>query len=171
MTIQFFAPTPGRAPGQIEPAAQACSGSSSAYGRGSESSTMNSLRASVSRPRTSSFCATELSALLRKPAPGGATVFDRDNSLPPSLFLQAERQARLDSLVIKACMRGTMSRLAECLSALGTWGTRLACNLADEWLLRCVVRELHQLDDRTLADIGITRCGIEFAVRHGRPHA
>jgi hypothetical protein len=55
MTIQFFAPRHGRAPGQIEPAAQACSGSSSAYGRGSESSTMNSLRASVSRPRTSSF--------------------------------------------------------------------------------------------------------------------
>ena len=95
-------------------------------------------------------------------------MFDRYNSLPLSLFLQAERQARLDSLVIKACMRGTMSRLAEWLSALGTWGTRLACNLADEWLLRCVVRELHQLDDRTLADIGITRCGIEFAVHHGR---
>ena len=85
-----------------------------------------------------------------------------------SLFLLAERQARLDSLVIKACMRGTISRLAEWLSALGTWGTRLARDLTDEWLLRCVVRELHQLDDRTLADIGITRCGIEFAVRHGR---
>jgi len=66
-------------------------------------------------------------------------------------------------------MRGTMSRLAEWLSALGTWGTRLACNLADEWLLRCVVRELHQLDDRTLADIGITRCGIESAVRNVLP--
>ena len=91
-------------------------------------------------------------------------MFDRNNSLPLSLFLQAERQARLDSLVIKACMRDTMS-------ALGTWGTRLACNLADEWLMRCAIHELHQLDDRTLADIGITRCGIEYAVRHGRPHA
>ena len=95
-------------------------------------------------------------------------MFDRNDSLPLSLFLQGERQARLDSLVIKACMCGTMSRLAEWLSALGAWGTRLACNLADEWLMRCVIRELHQLDDRTLADIGITRCGIEFAVRHGR---
>jgi len=174
MTVQF-APRHGRAPGQsaesqIEPGAQACSGSSSAYGRGSESSTMNSLRASVSRPRTSSFCAIELSALLRKPVPGGATTLDRNNSLPPSLFLQAERQARLDNLVIKACMRRTMSRLAGWLSALGTWGTRLARNLADEWLLRSAIRELHELDDRTLADIGITRCGIEYAVRHGRPH-
>jgi uncharacterized protein YjiS (DUF1127 family) len=87
------------------------------------------------------------------------------------LFLQAERQARLDGLVIKACMRGTMSRLAEWLRALGTWGTRLARDLADERLLRNAIRELHQLDDRTLADIGIPRCGIEFAVRHGRPHA
>ena len=93
-------------------------------------------------------------------------MFDRNNSLPLSLFLQAELQARLDNLVIKAC-----NRLAEWLSALGTWGTRLACNLADEWLMRCVIHELHQLDDRTLADIGITRCGIEYAVRRGRPHA
>jgi uncharacterized protein YjiS (DUF1127 family) len=98
-------------------------------------------------------------------------MFDRNNSLPLSLFLQAERQARLDSLVIKVCMRDTMSRLAEWLSALGTLGTRLARNLADEWFLRSAIHELHQLDDRTLADIGITRCGIEYAVRHGRPHA
>ena len=165
MTIQF-APRHGRAPGQsaesqIEPGAQAFSGPSSACGRGLESSTMKSLRASVSRPRASSFCAIELSALLRKPVPGGATTLDRNNSLPLSLFLQ----------VVKACMHGTMTRLAQWLSALGTWGTRLACNLADEWLTRCVIRELHQLDDRTLADIGITRCGIDYAVRHGRPHA
>ena len=105
-------------------------------------------------------------------------MFDRNNSLPLSLVLAGraagpsrERQARLDSLVIKACVRGTMSRLAEWLSALGTWGTRLACNLVDEWLMRCVIRVLHQLDDRTLADIGITRREIEYAVRHGRPHA
>ena len=96
-------------------------------------------------------------------------MFDRNDSLPLSLFLQGERQARLDSLVIKACMRGTMSRLAEWLTAPGTWGTRLVRNLADEWLLRSVIRELHQLDE--LADIGITRCEIEYAVRHGRPHA
>src|SRR6516165_803038 len=98
-------------------------------------------------------------------------MFDRNDSLPLSLFLQGERQARLDSLVIKACMRGTMSRLAEWLSALGTWGTRLARNLADERLLRSAIRVLHQLDDRTLTDIGITRREIEYAVRHGRPHA
>ena len=67
-------------------------------------------------------------------------MFDRNNSLPLSLFLQAERQARLDNLVIKACMRGTLSRLAEWLSALGTWGTRLAHDLADERLTAISVR-------------------------------
>ncbi len=106
---------------------------------------MNSSRASVSRPRTSSFCATELSALLRKPAP------------------------RSHHGVIKAGMRGTMSRLAEWLSALGAWGTRLAHDLADERLLRSAIRELHQLDDRMLADIGITRGEVESAVRNGLP--
>ena len=95
-------------------------------------------------------------------------MFDRNNSV---LLLQAERQARLDRLVIKACMRGIMSGLAEWLSALGRWATRLARNLAHERLLHSAIRELHQLDDRTLADIGITRCGIEYAVRHGRLHA
>jgi len=83
------------------------------------------------------------------------------------LSLQAERQARLDSLVIKARMGGTMSRLAEWLSALGAWGSRLARDLADERLLRRAIRELH----RTLADIGITRREIESVVRHGRLHA
>src|SRR5258708_34837599 len=96
-------------------------------------------------------------------------MFDRNNSLPLSLFLQAERQARLDSLVIKACMRGTMSTWPEWPRALGAWGTRLAHDLADERLLRNAIRELHQLDDRTLADIGIPRCGIEFAVCNGLP--
>ena len=34
---------------------------------------------------------------------------------------------------------------------------------------RRAIRELHSFDGRTLADIGITRGEIEFAVRHGRP--
>src|SRR5258708_20150224 len=66
-------------------------------------------------------------------------------------------------------IRGTMSRLAEWLSALGTWGTRLARDLADERLLRSAIRELHQLDDRTLADIGITRCRLQYPVRPRPP--
>jgi uncharacterized protein YjiS (DUF1127 family) len=33
-----------------------------------------------------------------------------------------------------------------------------------EWAL---IETLHSLDDRTLKDIGIPRCQIEYAVRHG----
>jgi uncharacterized protein YjiS (DUF1127 family) len=96
-------------------------------------------------------------------------MFDRNNSLP--LFLPAERQVRIDSLVIKVRLRATMRSLAEWLGALGAWGTRLRRERADARLLRSAIRELRQLDDRALADIGITRGGIEFAVRRGRPHA
>src|SRR5262249_19768638 len=98
-------------------------------------------------------------------------MFDRNNSLPLSLLLQAERHARIDRLAVKARMRSAMRRLAEWLGALGAWTSRLARNRADERLLRSAIRELHQLDDRALADIGITRGEIEFTVRHGRPHA
>ena len=97
-------------------------------------------------------------------------MFERNNSVPLSSFVQPERLARVErGLVIKACMRGTMSRLAEWLRALGAWGTRLAHDLADERLLRSAIRELHQLDDRMLAHIGITRGEIESVVRNGLP--
>ncbi len=77
-------------------------------------------------------------------------MLERNNSMPLSLFLQAERHARIErSLVINDCIRGTMRKLAEWLSALGAWGTRLARDLAAERLLRSAIRELHQLDDRT----------------------
>ena len=98
-------------------------------------------------------------------------MFDRSHSFPLSSFLPAERQPRIDSAVIKARMRATMRRLAQWLGALGAWGTRLRRDRADARLLRSAIRELRQLDDRALADIGITRGGIEFAVRHGRPQA
>ena len=41
-------------------------------------------------------------------------MFDRNNSLPLSLFLQAERQARLDSLVIKAFIRESGNDIRGC---------------------------------------------------------
>jgi uncharacterized protein YjiS (DUF1127 family) len=97
-------------------------------------------------------------------------MFDRNNSLPLSLFLQAERLARIERrLVIKACMRGTLRGFAEWLRVLGVLSIRLARDLAAKRLLRSIIRELHQLDDRMLADIGITRGEVESAVRNGLP--
>ena len=99
-------------------------------------------------------------------------MLQRNDSMPPFLFLKVAQHARIErGLAINDCMRGTIRKLAEWRSALGAWGTRLARDWTARRLLRNAIRELHQLDDRALADIGITRGEIEFAVRHGRPHA
>jgi uncharacterized protein YjiS (DUF1127 family) len=113
---------------------------------------------------------TEFPGILRKPVATELTMFERNNSVPLSSFVQAERLARVErDLVIKACMRGTMRRFAEWLRVLGVLSIRLARDLAAKRLLRSAIRELHQLDDRMLADIGITRGEIESVVRNGLP--
>jgi uncharacterized protein YjiS (DUF1127 family) len=96
---------------------------------------------------------------------------ERNNSVPLSSFLQVERQARIERrLIIKACTCGSMRRFSLWLRALGLWSSRLSSDLAAR-ALRSAIRELHQLDDRTLKDIGITRGEIESAARNGPPHA
>ena len=47
------------------------------------------------------------------------------------------------------------------------WGIRLASDLAAKRALRSAMRQLHQLDDRMLKDIGVSRGEIEFEVRKG----
>jgi uncharacterized protein YjiS (DUF1127 family) len=97
-------------------------------------------------------------------------MLERNNSVPLSSFVQAERLARVErGFVIKACVRGTMRRFAEWLRVLGVFSIRLARDLAAKRVLRSAIRELHQLDDRMLADIGISRGEIESAVRNGLP--
>jgi uncharacterized protein YjiS (DUF1127 family) len=113
---------------------------------------------------------TEFPGILRKPVATELTMFERNNPVPLSSFVQAERLARVErGLVIKACMRGTMRRFAEWLRVLSVLSIRLARDLAAKRLLRSAIRELHQLDDRKLADIGITRGEIESALRNGLP--
>jgi uncharacterized protein YjiS (DUF1127 family) len=98
------------------------------------------------------------------------TMLERNNSVPLSSFVQAQRLARVErGFVIKACVRGTMRRFVEWLRVLGILSIRLARDLAAKRVLRRAIRELHQLDDRMLADIGISRGEIESAVRNGLP--
>jgi uncharacterized protein YjiS (DUF1127 family) len=107
---------------------------------------------------------------LRKPVATELTMLERNHSVPLSSFVQAERLARVErGSVIKACVRGTMRRFAEWLRVLGVLSIRLARDLAAKRVLRRAIRELHQLDDRMLADIGISRGEIEPAVRNGLP--
>jgi uncharacterized protein YjiS (DUF1127 family) len=100
---------------------------------------------------------------------GGLIMFQKGNSVSSFPF-EIERQARIErSLVRGACVRGVMQALARGLRALRSRGIPLVRDLATKWVLRRAMRELHRLDDRTLADIGLTRGEIESAVRHGLP--
>lgn len=88
------------------------------------------------------------------------------NCAPLFSFFECEQQARIKrDLVIQACTRGTMRAFAQWLRVFVLCGTRWARGLAAKQRLRSAVRELQRLDDRMLADIGVTRGEIESAVR------
>jgi len=92
------------------------------------------------------------------------------NCAPLFSFVECEQHARIKrNLVIEACMRGTMRAFTQWLRALVLRSARLTRDLAAKRRLRSAVRELHRLDDRMLADIGVTRGEIESAVRDGLP--
>jgi|SRR5215813_5616001 len=87
----------------------------------------------------------------------------------PSSF-EIEREVRLArGFAISAAIRSAAARLAKSFRMLARRSARLVHYWAAERLRRNAIRALDQLDDRTLADIGVRRCGIEFAVRNGLP--
>ncbi len=97
-------------------------------------------------------------------------MFERDNSIPLFSFFEVEAQVRTKrAVVIEACARGTMHAFARWLRVLVLRSARLVRGLAAEGRLRGAMRELGQLDDRTLADMGVTRGEIESVVRDGLP--
>jgi uncharacterized protein YjiS (DUF1127 family) len=53
-------------------------------------------------------------------------------------------------------------------SAGSPWWTRLVRAIADKRRTRRAARELHRMNDVLLRDMGLSRCGIEYAVRFGR---
>jgi uncharacterized protein YjiS (DUF1127 family) len=75
---------------------------------------------------------------------------------PPSALLPYTPPA---SLWLRLC-----AHVAAGLQPIG----RLIKTAIYESRARRASRELHRLDDRTLRDIGLYRCGIDYAVRHGR---
>ena len=95
-------------------------------------------------------------------------MFQKGNSVSSFPF-EIERQARIErSLARGACVRGVMHAFAHGLRVLRLRGIPLVRDLATKWVLRRAMRELHRLDDRILADIGLTRGEIEFG---GAPRA
>src|ERR1700737_3144641 len=97
-------------------------------------------------------------------------MLERNNSVPLSSLVQAQRLPRVEGgFVIKTGGRGTLPLFGEGICVLGILSIRLGRDLAAKGVLRRAIRELHQLDDRMLADIGISRGEIESAVRNGLP--
>jgi uncharacterized protein YjiS (DUF1127 family) len=95
---------------------------------------------------------------------------ERVDTVPLLSFIEGERRARIKrTVVIEACLRGTLHTFSEWLRVVAVGSARVLHDLAARRCLRRAIRELHQLDDRTLADIGVTRGEIESVVREGLP--
>jgi uncharacterized protein YjiS (DUF1127 family) len=95
---------------------------------------------------------------------------ERVDTVPLLSFIEGERRARIKrTVVIEAYLRGTLHTFYEWLRVVAVGSIRVLHDLAARRCLRRAIRELHQLDDRTLADIGVTRGEIESAVREGLP--
>jgi len=94
---------------------------------------------------------------------------ERVDTVPLLSFIEGERRARIKrALVVGACLRGTLHTFSEWLR-VAVRSARVLHGLAARRCLRRAIRELHALDDRTLADIGVTRGEIESVVREGLP--
>src|SRR5262245_5364193 len=100
---------------------------------------------------------------------------ERVDTIPLSSFIEGEQRARIKrTLVIEACLRGTLHTFFVWLRVAAVRSARVLHDLAARRCLRRAIRELHRFDDRTLRDIGVTRgeiesAEIESAVREGLP--
>src|SRR5215207_8265902 len=86
----------------------------------------------------------------------------------PSSYQLHRRSERERSLVMNALLRSATGRLVNSVINLGLGGLRLASEFMKKRRQRREIRALLGLDDRALADMGIGRSEIEFAVRTGR---
>jgi uncharacterized protein YjiS (DUF1127 family) len=92
---------------------------------------------------------------------------DRIRQFP---YFELERQVRIErSLYVSAFVRDALYAFARWVRVLALRGVRLVRSLAAERSRRRAIFELQRFDDRTLADMGVTRGEIESAVRSGRP--
>jgi uncharacterized protein YjiS (DUF1127 family) len=94
---------------------------------------------------------------------------DMDPGLSLSSY-ELERRARAArAAAMSASMRGALRKFAGWWHTLLGACSRLAARLAAVVCQWYAIRALQRLDDRTLADLGVSRGEIAFVVRGGRP--
>jgi len=93
-----------------------------------------------------------------------------DNRIRQFPYFELERQIRIErSVAVSACVCNVLCAFARWVCVLALRGVRLVRSLAAQRSQRRAIFELQRFDDRSLADIGVTRGEIESAVRNGRP--
>jgi uncharacterized protein YjiS (DUF1127 family) len=97
-------------------------------------------------------------------------MLKRNDPIPQFPYFGIERQIRIESsLAASAFVRDVLYAFARWVRVLASRGVRLVRSLAAERSRRKAIFELQRFDDRSLADMGVTRGEIESAVRNGRP--
>jgi len=93
-----------------------------------------------------------------------------ETSLRRQPFFEAQLRARhLRSLLAHALARQLAQTVSRWLRALASKGRQQMLRLANEWYQRRAIQALNKLDDRMLADMGLSRGDIENVVRCGPP--
>jgi uncharacterized protein YjiS (DUF1127 family) len=91
------------------------------------------------------------------------------NSIEPISSFRLMHGARQErSALMAAYLRSGAAYIATSLGGYVRYFAELARRLAHELYLRNATRTLQQSDDHILADIGLRRGEIEYAVRNGR---
>jgi len=94
---------------------------------------------------------------------------EQTNPIEPMSSEQLMRWAHQERNALMAdYVRSAAFHLTSSLGSYPRYFARLARRLSHEFYLRNVTRTLQQFDDHILADIGLRRGEIEYAVRNGR---
>ena len=94
---------------------------------------------------------------------------EQTNPIEPMSSDQLMRWARQERNALMAdYVRSAAFHLSSSLGSYLRYFAKLARRLSYEFYLRNVTRTLRQFDDHILADIGLRRGEIEYAVRNGR---